>query len=346
MSLLRAARPTVLGTALVISLLALACKQENKAAPAAQKEQAAREAAAAAEKEAAPAAPTEPAPAPTDAPSSTAQVSVISPGEDPKLLRYAFQKDQKKKFHLKLTVQPKITVSGQKMPDTPKTAFEVNGTNTTEEVLADGTARRVASFDKFTPGTAGLPEAARAQLKSQFSSLEGLKIQELLTPRGEVRGVQVLELSAQNPGLYQLLENLQDGLSNAVLPLPEGPVGKGGEWTATQNNRSAGMEISQTTRFKIRDIKGDRIMVDVSFEQLGAPSKLEAAGMPPGASVELLSLKGAGKGTAEVNMKTLDMSSEVSITMDVHTRTQAPGAPTPIESQTHNELSVAVRLTD
>lgn len=343
MSLVRAARPSAIGSALVISLLALACKQENKADPAAQKEQAA-EAPPQAEKEAPPAEPA--APPAGDPPSVTAKVTIVSPGEDPKVLRYAFQKDQKKKFHLKLTVQPKITVSGQKMPEAPKTAFEVTGTNTTEEVLPDGTARRVASFEKFTPGTAGLPEAAKAQLKSTFSALEGLKIQELLTPRGELRGVQIVELAAQNPGIYQLLENLQDGLSNAVLPLPEGPVGKGGEWTASQNTRTAGMEISQTTRFKIRDIKGDKIMVDVTFEQLGTPSKLEAAGMPAGASVELVSLKGEGKGKAEVNMKTLDMSSDVSLTMDVHTRTQAPGAPGPVESQTHNDLSVVVKLTD
>jgi hypothetical protein len=158
--------------------------------------------------------------------------------------------------------------------------------------------------------------------------------------------VEVIELPVQNPGLYQLLENLQDGLSNAVLPLPEGPIGKGGRWTATQKTRASGMQIAQKTQFTLREIKGDRLLVDITFEQLGSPSKLEAAGLPEGASVDLVALKGEGKGPAEVDLKSLDMRSEVAITMDMHTRTEAPGGPGPIESQTHNKLTVVVSLRE
>lgn len=343
-----------LGAAFLVAASSLACKEGSKAdsslekgappvtAPAPRPEKTVEEEKLGAPKPEGVADPSQDA----DSKAPRAEVVIVDPGTDARVLRYAFRKDQKKKFNLKLTVQPQMTVSGQKMPEAPKTSFEVVGTNTTEEVLADGTARRIASFEKFLPSAAGLPEAARAQLKSQFGALEGVKIQELLSPRGEVRGVEVIELPAQNPGLYQLLENLQDGLSNAVLPLPEGPIGKGGRWTATQKTRASGMQISQTTRFTIREFKGERLQVDIAFEQLGSPSKLEAAGLPTGASVELVSLKGEGKGTAEVDLTTLNMRSEVAITMDMHTRTAAPGVPGPVDSQTHNKLTVTVSLRE
>lgn len=342
---------TALGVAVLIAASALSCKKEGTQSEAVEKKSTPAEAAPTAPPqnapngaEGSPKADTAASPPPGGTPK--AEVVVVEPGQNAQVIRYAFRKDQKKKFNLKLTVQPQVTVSGKKMPEAPTTTFEVSGTNTTEEVLPDGTARRVAAFEKFSPSAAGLPEAARAQLKSQFGALEGVKIQELLSSRGEVRGVEVVELPAQNPGIYQLLENLQDGLSNAVLPLPEGPIGKGGRWTATQKTRASGMQISQTTQFTLREIKGDRLLVDIVFEQLGAPSKLEAAGLPPGASIELVSLKGEGKGTAEVNLKSLDMRSDVSITMDMHTRTEGPGAPGPVDSQTHNKLTVGVSLKD
>jgi hypothetical protein len=45
-----------------------------------------------------------------------------------------------------------------------------------------------------------------------------------------------------------------------------------------------------------------------------------------------------------LNLKTLDMTSDMALRMNIQTRTEGPGAPGPITSTTENKLHVTVQV--
>jgi Family of unknown function (DUF6263) len=274
------------------------------------------------------------------------QIIVEEVGQNPILLRYQFAPGIKKKFSMKMGVEPKVTVNGQALPQAGKTTFDVLGKSEILSVLPDGTARRLSSFDRFTPVAGGLPADALSQLKGQLGLLAGLKIEEHITPRGLLVSAEVVEIPAQDPGMQAMIKNLQDGLSNAVMPLPEQGIGKGGRFRTQMKIDAMGMALSQTTHFTIESIEGDVVKVKVTTEQSTPPAVMENASLPPGTRVELLGFKGTGQGTVTLNLKTLDMTSQMNLSMNIQTKTEAPGAPGPITSTTENRLSVSVKVSN
>lgn len=279
-------------------------------------------------------------------PPSAPRIEVLEAGQDPKPLRYQFSKGNKKSFSLKMTVEPTITINNNPMPASPPTTFEVTGTSTTVEVLPDGSAKRISSFDSLKPSAVGLPPGAIEQLKAQFGMLAGMKVEEVISARGNVSHFEVIEIPAQNPALAPMIRNLQDGLSNAILPLPEEPIGVGGVWRAATEVTAAGVKVSQTTQFKVISFDNGKLSVEGTFSQSAPPKAMDAAALPPGTSIELLAMKGDGSGKLSVDLRTLDVNSDVTLQMNVETKTIAPGAPGPVLSQTKTKLKVLVALAN
>jgi hypothetical protein len=274
------------------------------------------------------------------------EIVVEEAGTAPTELRYQFTAGVTKKFSMKMSVEPKVTVNGQALPATGKTTFDVRGTSQILSVSPDGTARRLSSFDRFTPVAGGLPAQALGQLKSQLGLLAGLKIEEQVTSRGLLVSAEVVEIPAQDPSMQALIKNLQDGLSNAVLPLPQQAIGAGGRFRTSTKIATMGMSLSQTTHFTIESIVGPIVKVKVTTEQSTPPAVMDPANLPAGAKVELLKFSGTGIGQVVLNLKTLDMTSDMALSMSIQTRAEAPGAPGPITSTTENKLHVTVQVAN
>jgi len=283
---------------------------------------------------------------PADIIPSLPELVVEDPGVDPVDLRYHFKVGQKKKFLMKMSVEPKVTINGKLLPGTAKTSFDVHGQSEIVSVDATGTAKRLSSFDRFTPTGGGVPPQAMAQLKAQLGLLAGLKIEEQITDKGVRKNAQIVEIPAQDPGMQSMIKNLQDGLSNAVMVFPEQKVGKGARLRATSPIETMGMAISQTTYFVVESIQNNKVVVSFRFEQSTPPTTMDPSVLPPGAKVELLGLKGTGQGKVELDLDDLNMDSKVELTMSTQTRTQAPGTTEVVNSSTDNRLQVSVKVSD
>src|SRR5690606_7673530 len=115
--------------------------------------------------------------------------------------------------------------------------------------------------------------------------------------------------------LVALLQNLQDGMTNAFLPLPKEPVGSGAKWKATNQVEAGGIRVTQVNEVTLKSISGDNITVELVFKQSAPAQRIQVPELPPDAQVELTGMAGGGKGTMSVNLATLVTESRIDLSM-------------------------------
>src|SRR5690606_18687126 len=142
------------------------------------------------------------------------------------------------------------------------------------------------------------------------------------------------------PQLVALLQNLQDGMTNAYLPLPKEPVGPGAKWTATNQVEAGGIEVTQVNEVTLKSIAGDKLTVDLVFKQSAPAQRIQVPELPPGAQVELTGMTGAGKGNLTVDLGTLVTDSRIELSMTVDTKISGAGSPEPVLSSTDTAMKI------
>jgi hypothetical protein len=273
-----------------------------------------------------------------------ATVALIKPGQGPKkVLRYQFQKGRKRNFAMDMEVVATRVVNGQPTPGTPPITISMSGTSLT--VAADDQkAQRENTFLNFTPSSEGLPPMMVEQMKAQFGALKGIQLVETVSTQGQILDLSIKEESVTNPEALALVQNLQDGMSNAFLALPAEAVGVGAEWKGTSTITTAGLNILQENTVVLKSLNGNRATVEVTFKQSAGKQILDAPGLPPGAQVELVSMEGGGTGTVTVDFSTLVTDSKSSLRMAVDTKISG-AAPEPILSATDTTMKIHMRVT-
>lgn len=273
-----------------------------------------------------------------------ATVVLIKPGQGPKkVLRYQFQKGRKRNFAMDMEVVATRVVNGQPTPGTPPVTISMRGTSLT--VAADEhKAQRENTFVDFTPSSDGLPPMMVEQMKAQFGALKGIQLVETVSTQGQILDLSLKQESVNNPEALALIQNLQDGMSNAFLALPTEAVGVGAEWKGTTTIATAGLNILQENTVVLKSLNGNKATVEITFKQSAGKQILDAPGLPPGAQVELASMEGGGTGSVTVDFANLVTDSKSSLRMVVDTKISG-AAPEPILSATDTTMKIHMRIT-
>jgi hypothetical protein len=257
-------------------------------------------------------------------------IKVESAGAEPKqLLRYRFQKGKTKSFSMKMNLSMNATMDGQPGQPMPPVEFEFGGKSLTLDVDADGTATRQTTFATFTPRMPNLPPQVAAQMEQEMKAMEGVQITERISSRGQALGVEVNQATVKSPQVQQLLSNLIEGMSNSFMPLPETPVGLGAKWESRTVLQASGVAVTQIGRFKIGSMKGDKLSLDLSIEQLADAKSVPSFPSAPGVMTQLISMDGKGTGLTVIDLGTLDSNGTVQMETKTVTRVTAAGEPAP-----------------
>jgi hypothetical protein len=292
------------------------------------------------------AAPTAPQQTPPANAAERAVVEIISKGSEPhRKLAYKFVKGSTRKFTMDMTLSPKRSVNGQPLPSMPPITIGLRGTSQTIDV-ENGTARRQNTFVDFTPGTEGLPPELVAQMKAEFDVLKGTQLLEVVSEGGQILSLNVSGENAQNPQLVALLQNLQDGMTNAYLPLPKEPVGKGAKWKATNQVDAGGIRVTQVNEVTLKSIAGDKLTVELAFSQSAPAQRIQVPELPPDAQVELTGMAGSGKGSMTVDLASLVTDSKIELTMTVDTKISGAGSPEPVLSSTDTGMKIHLKVSE
>ena len=274
-----------------------------------------------------------------------AKVELLEPGTGKKVaLRYKFEANRTIKFDMRMKISPNRTVNGQPEAGMPPVKIMLKGESKTLGVEGN-LAKRENTFLDINPGAEGLPPAVLGQMKAQFAGLIGVQLIETVNERGQLLDTALKPGSRVNPQTISLLQNLQEGISKAFVPLPVEEVGVGAKWRTVNVVNSGGLVVTQINEVKLSSLKGTKVKFELSFSQTADKQILQTPGLPPGAQVELLAMKGTGKGSMDVDLATLIAKSEFDIDMSVDTKISGAGSPQPIMTATSTGMTIKMETT-
>lgn len=279
--------------------------------------------------------------------SPASEIQVVSAGTGAKrVLSYQFREGAEKKFSIGLTIDPTVTVGNERMPGGGQIELKVSGRTRVEKVAPNGAAERLSTFDVFEPTAKNVPPEALEQLKAQLAQLSGLKIRDTVSAQGKTEKLTLVQGATIPPQVQALLGNLSEGMSHALFRLPSEQLGLGAEWKETGIVESGGLRVQNVITYKLTKLVGDKATIALSSKQSAPAGMLPAEQLPPGASLELLALRGVGDGTLDLDLGTLSLSAKLNSNLEVETKVSGPGAPAPVQSKTATKVALLVALTD
>lgn len=296
-------------------------------------------------------------------PVETATLTVTNPGNGPRrVLSYKYVAGAIKRFSMKMQITVSILMNGQAMPGGAPMQIEIAGTIVTKEVLPNGSSVREVTLESFKPKMPQLPPAAVAQIEQQMAAFAGMKLRERVSPSGVSEGVELDPLLMQNPQAGQMLQNLKDGISNALLPLPLVEIGEGARWEDHREVAMNGLAVTQVGTFELTKLVGDQATVAITIKQSAKPGEVADPRLPPGTKTEILAMEGSGTGTVKANLATLNVESAMKMQNQVETKVTtaggagvpgadpsapaAPAAPQSVRSLMTTNLELTTRLGD
>jgi hypothetical protein len=142
----------------------------------------------------------------------------------------------------------------------------------------------------------GLADRMRAELRKMI----GMTLHSRLTTRGAVIKVEST-LPPDAPASTQTtLEGLRDSLGRGAI-LPAEPVGLGARWETEADLRQNGMQIHQISRYRVRELAGPRVTLDLEVETSAGAQDVPVPGTP-GGTAQLDSLRGSGMGSFNLDL--------------------------------------------
>lgn len=86
--------------------------------------------------------------------------------------------------------------------------------------------------------------------------------------------------------LEMVLRAVSEALESSAVGFPKEPVGAGGYWLVTTRGAAGGADVVSYQLVKLEKVDGDRLTLNVSTKRYSASTKLQVAGLPPGAELD------------------------------------------------------------
>lgn len=173
-------------------------------------------------------------------------------------------------------------------------------------------------------GAAAAAATAAPYLQRWKGLLAGRRATFALDARAMPEGVtfaEELPPAARRPERDELTQRLL-GLA---VPLPAEPIGRGASWTAVTVLRQGLGVVKQTARYELLEASARRLTLSVDVRRVGEEQRLDAPGLPAGASVELVALFRAITGQVELDLGCpLPVAGALTVEARAHQRLRLP----------------------
>lgn len=123
------------------------------------------------------------------------------------------------------------------------------------------------------------------ELAAQLAKVKGSKIDFRLVDGVGVDFTNTLAKGAA-PDLEMVLRAVAEALESMAVGYPKEAVGPGGYWLVTTRGTISGAEVISYRLVKLEKVEGDKLTFSVNTKRYSVSTKLELAGLPPGAELE------------------------------------------------------------
>lgn len=211
------------------------------------------------------------------------------------------------------------------------------------ELLPDGTARVAYQFGEFelVPGREGVDPMMENVLRSSLSAVGTMRGVMVMDDTGRVLSNEY-DLSELDDATRQQVESTLQSFEQSVMPLPPEPVGVGASWTSTMQVSAGGMSLDQVSTYELIELGDGQVSVRVSVVQTAEQQSLQAPGLPPGATAELISFASTGGGVMSLHFDRVVPDGEMSVTSDMAMRAGEAGG---MAMDMTMDMEMEVRIT-
>lgn len=255
------------------------------------------------------------------------KVELIEAGQQPRReLRLAPKAGLKQVVETKINMTMSQSMSGMEMPAPDMPAMTTTAELEVKEVAPNGditlsqkiTAADIVETDDTDPMVADM-------MRQQMKGMIGIGGTSTLTSRGITKEAKVEGPEGADPATLAQMRGMVDTLRQAATPFPVEAVGVGAKWKVVTQVEQNGLKLDQTTTIELVGLKDDSAELKVTIEQSAKDQKIEAPGLPPGASVMVKSMKSKGDGrmivrfdrvSPEESESNTTNSSDISIDME------------------------------
>lgn len=225
-------------------------------------------------------------------------VEVTSRGSEPRHeLRLRVEKGQKQQFTTTAAISYDLTFDGQPLPSTKVPTTRITADTTVDDVLADGTIRYSFVYTKVEALPDGADPEVVAKMQPLLDQMAGVSGTAELTARGEAIKATVDSSKVSDASVKAQLDQFVDQIGNLTVPFPDQAVGKGAEWSATNEVTLNGIATQVRNVYRLSSVAEDRYELTVTQRQTAKQGPVALAGLPEGATADLQSMNIEGKGT-------------------------------------------------
>lgn len=197
-----------------------------------------------------------------------------------------------------------MKVAGEAVPAVDLPAIEVGQVCEITDVDGQGVARITMTFEgcRVVAGP-DTPPPVVAAMEAQLVGFNDVRGVARMNDRGIILdGDFEYTGEAEPPApIRQILEQMQQTMRQSSVAFPREPIGLGGRWRVVLRPTVAGITQQLDSTYTVDDLTADGVTLTVEVKQSAEPQDVRAPGLPPGATVRLESLSGAGSGEVTMN---------------------------------------------
>lgn len=228
-------------------------------------------------------------------------ITLVDAGKGDKIaLRYHPKPGDSFILSMGMSMSASMTMNGTAMPanEMPKMTFDM-------QVTADQIDDAGIHFAALVKDLQIADSPMTPMIKPMLEPMKGVKMNGLMTDRGEVKSVKIDTPADMPPEVVSQLSSLRDSLDNMATFLPEEPVGADARWTAEYTFSNEGIVIKQNIEYTVASIEGSVVKLSAKVTQTAEKQELKNDQLPAGMTMELTSLKGTGEGTSTIDLSWL-----------------------------------------
>ncbi|HEU5055987.1 MAG TPA: hypothetical protein VFU21_05660, partial [Kofleriaceae bacterium] len=233
------------------------------------------------------------------------QLALLDDGREPRRqLRYPSDPPPPQKMSLSLNVAMKMNVPGSPIPPVTMPGLRLL-VDLTGRDRDDGVRYEFTVTDADLTGAEAAHPSLVAAMRKGVTSLVGTSGSLSVDPRGFQRELSIGLPSGLGQELTQFMNSAKLAIGQMAIPLPEEAIGVGAKWQVEETIAQDGIQVRQKTYYELLAIEGPRLQIRTQTVQSAEQQKAALPGLPSGVTAKVVSLRGAGAGESEIDLRRL-----------------------------------------
>jgi hypothetical protein len=233
------------------------------------------------------------------------QLALLDDGREPRRpMRYPSDPPPPQKMSLALRVAMKMEVPGSPIPPVAmpglRLLVDISAHDRDDSVRYEFTVS-----DADLTGVDAAHPSLVAAMRKGVGTLVGATGSLTVDPRGFQRELSIGLPAGLGQELTQFMNSARLAIGQMAVPLPEEPIGVGAKWQVEETIAQDGIQVRQKTYYELLAMDGPRLQIRTQTVQAAEQQKAALPGLPSGVSAKVLSLRGAGAGESEVDLRRL-----------------------------------------